>query len=186
MALRIHIEIKDEGLVESLLISDLIQEIEFAVRRASSDALRDYVRRFEFSTILADAVAFRILISPESLFWIEDVESGSKWLKGVVASALLGTILNSTIGESLKEGWKKTEIHKEIVVEIPKIEAEIADKLKKYLDRYEHPGQPISRRYEFAAVAIRREDEDWFLMIESRPIRWKPTGGPPPRRRTRL
>ncbi|MBZ0149179.1 MAG: hypothetical protein K8F62_16800 [Pseudorhodoplanes sp.] len=172
MGVRISITVASEGAIEGDIFVDLIRRVEATSRRAAVSIARQIVTDVGAPEIVFDAAAWRLWTYPESFFWIEDIGNGSKWLKGVIYTAAITVILESTIGESLSEGWKKTKIHSQIVEGIPKVEDLFVEGFKT-LFPIDGPEEP--KKYEADRVAITRDDDDWIVELRARSLRTKKT-----------
>jgi hypothetical protein len=156
--------LEDEGSIESLALSAFILDIENVSRRAGAEAIVEIAGGLGLPRVLVDAAAYRTLVGPDALFWIDEIGTGSKIIKGVILPAVLAVTLESTVGESLKEGWVQTHAHQQIVQAIPKFEKYIVERFKQVFER---PPMPDEGHYRIQRVGIRSDEEGWKMEIRA-------------------
>jgi hypothetical protein len=124
----------DGGLFASTDLAKLLSRIETAARRSSISVVRQLGNETGLSLAVVDAVSWRLWTLQDGLFWIETIEPGSLNIKGTIMSATIAMLLTSTIGESIKDGWKETKSHHYIAEAVPKIEDYFIKYFEKLLD----------------------------------------------------
>jgi hypothetical protein len=123
MAIRVQITIQDEGFLDAIAFSQLIDRTERVSRNAAVIVLIRLGDELELPQSLMQLAIFRLSSGTDSLFLIKDITAGSKIVWGtIVAAAVIQTVLNNTIGESLKEGWRHTRTHGLVTHAVPRIE----------------------------------------------------------------
>jgi hypothetical protein len=173
MTIRLQITIQDEGLLDSGTLVLLIDRVDRACRNAAVITIIRIANDFDLPVGLVQLVSLRIWTREESFFWIEEVRSGSKKLIGrIFAGALITTALNNTIGESIKEGWRRTDTHAYVSTSIPKIEEFFVEEFRRLLDD-DH--QPADGRLDVDPVVIKPDESGFSLEIRARQKRTKPT-----------
>jgi hypothetical protein len=175
MAVRLHLVIQDEGLLESSAFISLIGSIEHASRNAAVITCIRIANDLKIPPSLIQLASIRIWTGEESLFWIEAVQPGSKTILGkIIAPAIISMALTSTVGESLKEGWRKTDVHAYISSSIPKIERFFADEFGRLFDGDDLPDQDA---FYMEPTIIRPDDQEEFVIeIRARQKRSGPRG----------
>jgi len=173
MTIRVRATIFDEGQLDSRSFTRLITRIENSARNAAAIVTIQFGNDLDLPLGVIQLAMIRISAHPEGLFWIEEIRSRSKILLGrILATALVTTVLNNTLGESLQDGWKRTETHAAISASVPKIEKMLISQFRNLFDRPR--GRPIEDDLQIDPVAIRREGEDSIIEITARPSRLKP------------
>lgn len=172
MAIKVDVTIKDEGIVDSRALVGLLNHIDLVARWAGAEAARQFGRERGLADVIGDAAAFRILSYPEGIFWIEELSYGSKRIVGVIMGAVLTAIINNTVGESIKEGWKQTDTHAKISESIPKVEAFVVDRFKYWF--LEGETNPARSEFSFEPLGVERKEDDWVIYLRASPKRLKP------------
>jgi hypothetical protein len=172
VTINVEITIHDEGLLDARVLHNLLGYVDHIARRAAVEVVRDFVDEFGYGSLVRDAASFRIWTDPQSLFWIEYIGPGSKTLKGIILSAIISTALSSTVGESIKEGWKHTVSHEYIAAYVPKIESYFIQHFKELWSR--NDTLPPTHTFELEPIAINSRDGDWYVQIRVRQVAKKP------------
>ncbi|WP_298870647.1 hypothetical protein [uncultured Bradyrhizobium sp.] len=173
MAISIRLTIGDEGQLASDIFSQLIARVENTARNSATIVAIRLADELNLPSAVIQLLAIRISTHPDSLFWISEIHAGSKIITGaLLASALITTVLNNTIGESLKEGWRHTETHKMISASVPQIEKMVISEFKRLFDRQK--GMPLGSDLEVDPVAILRDEKTSIIKITARQLRSKP------------
>jgi hypothetical protein len=109
MTIRLQITIQGEGLLDSGALVSLIDRIDRGCRNAAVITTIRIANDFDLPSGLVQLASLRLWAREESFYWIEEVRPGSKKLIGrILAGAVITTVLNNTIGESIKDGWRKS------------------------------------------------------------------------------
>jgi hypothetical protein len=163
MTIRLEITIYDEGLLDSNSLVRFLERLDRTCRNAAVIATIRIAGEFDLPSSLVQLACLRIWTQDESLFWIEELQSGSKIFKGkILAGALISMVLTSTIGESIKEGWKQTASHAYIVKSVPKMEDYFIQEFRKL---FEGEQQPADDRLYVEPVAIQRDEDQMTLEV---------------------
>lgn len=173
MSVRFNLVIRTENGVSFSDFMISLNRLDQLVRSASIDVIYRIGAEYELPLFIIEAAAWRTLTSPDGLLWIERIERGSINIKAIFLSAVVSMSITSTIGESVKEGWKETTIHHTIKDAIPKIEHYVVQDIERLLSPKDRPIEPESVEFERSAIT-RREDGDWEISIEIRPRRKEP------------
>lgn len=173
MTISVRATIFDEGQLDSRSFVRLITRIENTARNAAAIVTIQFGNDLDLPLGVIQLATIRISAHPESLFWIDEIRSGSKIVLGrILATALVTTVLNNTLGESLQDGWKRTETHVAISTAIPKLEKMFISEFRKLFDRPR--GRPVDDDLQVDPIAILREAEDSIIQITARQSRSKP------------
>jgi hypothetical protein len=139
-----------QGLVTGLI--EEINDIYFDIERTDIENIREYFP--ELSTVAIDAARYRINSYRDSAIRVEAAKPGSLTII-LIGSALSYWILQNTVGETFKETWKETDMHKKFKDFFKKGQKrktqEIADRLDRRHPRYRQYGshtQSAITRYE--------------------------------------
>src|ERR1043166_8862326 len=173
MAIRVQITIQDEGFLDAIAFSQLMDRTERVARNAAVIVLVRIGSELELPQSLIELATVRLWSGSDSLFWIKEIGSGSKVVWGtIIAAATIQTVLSSTIGESLREGWHHTRTHELITHAVPRIEELFLSEFDS-LFKAEHP-IPQDTRLEITRVAIRRDEDGSIVEINTRQRRSRP------------
>lgn len=166
MTVRLQVIIHDEGLLESGALISLLNLIERTSRNAAAIVCIRISNEFKLPPSLVQLASVRIWSQEQSFFWIESVQPGSKKFLGeIVAPAIVAMVLTSTIGESLKEGWRETEVHHHIASSIPRIESFFVEEFQR-LFRSDHA--PPDDYFYIEPVVMRPEADETLISIQAR------------------
>jgi hypothetical protein len=173
VAINAEITIKDEGQIESFVLTQLINRVEYVSRNAAVVAVLQLGTELELSPNLLQTAVIRIFSHDDAFFWIDEIRPGSKIVWGhIIAGAVASTLLSSTIGESIKDGWHHTRSHELISDIVPKIEERFISEFKKLIEPAKD--SPDGARFSMYPVAYRREDENFIVEIRLEPRKTRP------------
>jgi hypothetical protein len=168
MSVRFFLRINTEFGISNTQLTSTLNRLDFLVRSASIGAIGDIGFENKLPQITIDAAIWRALNNPDGLLWVEAIEPGSINIKAILITAAISMALNSTIGESIKEGWKQTSLHHSISESIPKIEEYFIRHLREWSSP-DRPFDPYS--FDRQPIAITRDENDWMVALEVRPHR---------------
>jgi hypothetical protein len=172
MAINLHISIQDEGLLDSSALISLIGLIEHTSRNAAVITSIRIANDLKLPPSLIQLAAIRIWAQEQSLFWIDAVQPGSKHFFGkIVATAIVSTVLTSTIGESLKDGWRRTDVHSYISSSVPKMERLFVEEFQRLFDGDRSPSQD---NFYIEPLIIRPNEDEFLIEIRAHQKRSSP------------
>jgi hypothetical protein len=100
MAIRVLITIEDDGFLDAIAFSQLIDRTERVSRNSAVIVLVRLGDELELPQSLMQFAIFRLISASDSLFLIKDITSGSKIVWGaIVAGAVIQAVLDNTIGK---------------------------------------------------------------------------------------
>lgn len=172
MTVRFDLTIKTMDGVRAVDLLSALTELTTLAEGAAANAIYLIGHESELPAIVIQAAMWRAVTDPEGLVWIESIHDGSINIKAILLTVALSTALTSTIGESIKEGWKKTEVHTKIVEIVPKIERYFVESFKNLLEDDSKPVRPDA--LERLRYAIREDRQDWRIEIDIRPLPERP------------
>ena len=140
------------GQVPSMDMIKCLQHCEAAVYFSELDDLIApyFAYGDEVPLVVIDAMRFRLNGLKGKLLHIEHAANGSIILGGIVAAAALW-LLENTLGETLKDAWKESDMHKKV----------LALFTKRFADKGKKVGEEVKRLIE--------EDSDLALNVEFEP-----------------
>ncbi len=177
MPINIHFTIYDDGRLEATAFAQLLNRTETTARNAAIITTVRLANSIELAPQLTQLAVLRIATQPESFFWVDDIGAGSKIVWGaIIAGSIISVVLNNTIGEAIKEGFKQTKTYEMVVSSIPKIEQVFLEEFVKLFQADKH--SPPDTALQLEPVAIRRDDDDVSTIeIKARQRRASPESG---------
>jgi len=169
MTVRFDLRIDTEDGISATRFVESLTRLGQLVRSATIVAISQIGAENELPQVIIQAATWRALTNPDGLLWIESIERGSIDLKAILLAAVISMSINSTIGESVKDGWKQTKTHHYISQSIPRIEEYFVHAFEKLLSSKDRPIEPTT--FELVKFAINHDHIDWSIAIEIRSAR---------------
>lgn len=94
----------------------ILKDLSKAVRRAQATEIDEFIRDAGLSRRERQSINDRIRrpIQEAAVYYVEEIRAGSLWGKLTISGFSLW-LLSATLGETVKEAWKASEVHNGII-----------------------------------------------------------------------
>lgn len=162
-SLIVQIEYADIPFISDRTARSILKDLSKAVRQAQSTEVDLLLRATNVGRRDRQSIKDRLRapIQEGAVYYVEELKAGSLWSK-LTISGLAIWLLNATIGETVKDAWKATEIHKSI---IEYVENERPQTFSRILTDILRDRELLTGRAHIFEVKVEQQGEDTLISI---------------------